>query len=59
MIKQKHIDASREARLWITQVIIPVGIGSVIFAKSETGKKTIAWTKNKIEEFKSKFRKEN
>lgn len=24
-MKQKHIDASRELRLWITQVFIPTG----------------------------------
>lgn len=28
-MKQKHIDASRELRLWLTQVIIP---GTVIVA---------------------------
>ena len=59
MIRQKHIDASREIRLWITQVILPVGIGGVIFLNSEKGQKTVAWAKNKCEEFKSKFRKEN
>ena len=25
MLKQKHVDASREVRLWVSQIIIPIG----------------------------------
>lgn len=25
MLKQKHIEASREARLWLSQIVIPIG----------------------------------
>lgn len=32
-MKQKHVDASREARLWLGQVIIPV-ITAVAIVKS-------------------------
>lgn len=32
-MKQKHIDASREARLWLGQVIVPV-ITAVLIVKS-------------------------
>lgn len=57
MIKQKHLDTSREIRLWVTQVIIPVGIGTYLFVNSQTGKKCIAKTKAKIEKMKKEHAK--
>ena len=36
-MKQKHIDAAREARLWIAQIIAPLA-GVVIMASPEARK---------------------
>lgn len=57
MIKTKHIDASREIRLWITQVFIPTGVGIYIFVNTETGQKCIRKTKEKFKKIKDKHAK--
>lgn len=31
MIKQKHVDAAREVRLWFKEVIIPAGVIVALF----------------------------
>lgn len=40
MLKQKHVDAAREVRLWLAQVIIPVGTMAVMLS-NESVKSTI------------------
>ena len=35
MIKTKHIDAAREARLWLAQIVMPMTIGYVLVKKPE------------------------
>lgn len=57
MIKTKHVDASREIRLWITQVIIPTGVCIYIFVNTETGQKCIKKTKDKFKKIKDKHTK--
>ena len=44
-MKQKHVDASREVRLWITQVIAPI-VGVVLFIPDSRN-----WVKQKVEDF--------
>ncbi len=34
MLKQKHVDAAREVRLWMTQVVIPIG-GILVLANDD------------------------
>ena len=56
-MKRKHIEASREARLWIGQVIVPVG-GIVIGLLTTEAKYRIALKfKNFKESIKRKFKK--
>lgn len=44
-MKQKHIDASREVRLWIGQVIVPaIAAGAMIMSNSQAR----AYVNNKI-----------
>lgn len=41
-MKYKHIEASREARLWITQVIVPlIGTGGFVIAMVPEARETI------------------
>ena len=56
----KQIEASREARLWISQVIIPAVVtGGLILSNSEV-RRTIKQKKDSIKEsIKSKFSKES
>lgn len=48
-MKQKHVDALREARLWFVQVIIP----AIILFKTPEVKEFI---NDKIDELKGKYR---
>lgn len=54
-MKQKHIDASRELRLWITQVILPA-VGIVMMVP-ETREKALAKAEEMKESIKAKFAK--
>ena len=54
-MKQKHIDAAREARLWISQIVIPVfGIMMMVPEAREAAKEKASELKRKIE---TKFKK--
>ena len=53
-MKQKHIDASREVRLWIGQVIVPAATCVVIALSNEGFRRQVAVMKDKIT---SKFKK--
>lgn len=54
-MKQKHIDASREARLWLSQIIIPTfGIVMMVPEAREAAKAKAYDLKQKIE---AKFKK--
>lgn len=54
-MKQKHIDASREARLWLSQIIIPIaGIMAMCPEAREAAVAKASDLKRKIE---SKFKK--
>lgn len=54
-MKQKHIDASRELRLWIIQVILPA-VGIVMMVP-ETREKALAKAEEMKESIKAKFAK--
>lgn len=49
-MKCKHIEAFREVRLWIAQVIIPVGIAIAYFQTSEEAKEKVHETGTKMKE---------
>lgn len=54
-MKQKHIDASREARLWLSQIVLPVfGIVMMVPETREAAAAKVSDLKRKIE---SKFKK--
>lgn len=53
-MKQKHIDASREARLWIGQVIVPAIMVGAMMLSDEKIRTFVVDKKNKII---SKFKK--
>lgn len=53
-MKQKNIDAMREVRLWIRDIIIPASI-AIIYVKSDP--KTEQYLNDKWENFANKFRK--
>ena len=54
-MKQKHIDASREARLWLSQIVIPIaGIMVMCPEAREAAKAKAVEMKRKIE---AKFKK--
>ena len=62
MTKRQRIDASREARLWITSVIVPIGtILAVRPDLAEKAKNKLIdakdWAKNKYEDLKNKVNK--
>lgn len=64
MTNYQKIEASREARLWITQVMLPaVGIGAYVLAKDpalrEKAKTEIEKVKNKIFPKKEDTKKES
>jgi hypothetical protein len=47
-MKRKHIDASREARLWIGRVIVPAALAVTMIVKDPIARKYIADKKNDI-----------
>ena len=55
-MKQKHIEASREARLWIGQVIIPAAT-AVLMISPEAREWTVQKVQNTVHRIKSKFSK--
>ena len=62
MTKRQRIDASREARLWITSVIVPIGtILAVRPDLAEKAKNKLIdakdWAKKKYEDLKNKVNK--
>ena len=62
MTKRQRIDASREARLWITSVLVPLGtILAVRPDLAEKAKNKLIdakdWAKNKYEDLKDKVNK--
>lgn len=58
MTTRQKIDRSREARLWISQVIIPAaGVTAVILGKPETRQKAIDGVNKIVDKVKSKFSK--
>lgn len=58
-MKRKHIDAAREARLWIGQIIVPaVTLGTAVVVARPEIVNTIADKANNIKEaVKTKFAK--
>lgn len=54
MIKYKHIEAMREVRLWIGQVVVPAVTASILIGSSPTAR---AWLREKKEEIKNKFKR--
>lgn len=50
----KQLEASREARLWLTQIILP--IATVVMMVPETRKAVIEKTKEVNKSIKTKFR---
>lgn len=51
----KHIEASREARLWVTQVIMPtLGLGTVLIAMVPEARE---YAVRKGKEIREKFKK--
>lgn len=55
-MKHKHIEASREARLWIGQIIIPAAT-AVLMVSPEAREWTTRKVQNAIHSIKSKFSK--
>lgn len=58
-MKRKHIEASREARLWLGQVIIPVGGIVIGLFATETKYRLETKFKKFKESIKRKFKKES
>lgn len=57
-MKYKHIEASREARLWIGQVIVPAVVGGVMLLSNPEIRTQAVEMKNKlVGNIKSKFQK--
>lgn len=55
----KQIEASREARLWISQVIVPAALAVVTAMNIPEVKQAVVEKTNKIKEsIKSKFKKD-
>lgn len=56
----KQINTSREVRLWITTVIVPMtlGIATIAATNPELLRDSIDFTKRKIQEFKDTRKKE-
>lgn len=53
-MKRKQIDAMREIRLWIGQVVIPAGLAVIVLRSNET---TRNWIDDKIAFLKRKFKR--
>ena len=49
-MKQKHVDACREVRLWIVQVIVPTIVIMTAFPE------TRQWVSSKVEQGKAKLK---
>ena len=60
MLRHKHIEASRELRLWIGQVIVPaiVFAGTVIITNPAVKDKAIVWWESIITFLRKKFKKQ-
>ena len=55
----KQIEASREARLWISQVIVPAATAAVVIASiPEVREKVTSTAKSVKESIKKKFKKD-
>lgn len=55
-MKQKHVDAAREVRLWIGQVIAPLGLGvAYLFSVKPEYKEAV---RNKVNNIKYKFKRD-
>ena len=54
MLKYKHIEAARETRLWIGQVLVPAVTGAIILYSNPDSRR---WINESIESIKSKFKK--
>ena len=53
-MKQKYIDAARETRLWIRDIIIPAGMLAIYLKSNPEAER---WLNDKWEIFANKFRK--
>lgn len=57
-MKYKHIEASREVRLWLTQVIVPATLGAVVVLSDPQNREFVgSKVKSAKETIKSKFSK--
>lgn len=54
-MKYKHIEASREARLWLTQIILPVA--GIVMAIPESRKVVLTKANEVKNNIKTKFKK--
>ena len=54
MLKQKHIDAARETRLWIGQILVPVATTVLILAANPDVR---AWVSGKTSNIKARFKR--
>ena len=56
---RRQIDASREARLWIGQVIVPAATGvAIVMANPETRKAAVAKINSVKTSIKNRFKKD-
>lgn len=59
-MKRKNIDASREARLWIVQIIVPaIGFGTTLLTIPEVRQAVGSKFKKAKHYFKTKFGRKN
>lgn len=59
MLTQRQLDASREARLWIGQIIVPALLGGALIMTNPEAKAAVTNFKNKtVTKVKSMFQKE-
>ena len=52
MLKTKHIDAARETRLWISNLIIPAATAVILIVSNPDARR---WVGEKIGNIKAKF----
>ena len=56
MLKYKHIEAARETRLWIGQVLVPAVTGAIILYSNPDSRR---WIDEKVRSIiKNKFKKQ-
>lgn len=56
MLKQKHVDASREVRLWLGQIVLPFAAIAAVYMSNEQNRNAIAYRwANAKDKVKSKF----